>query len=609
VGLSLSQVGAASATTKPVSIATGEASVVATINALRTLQSPSVSALVRNGFVDEYAGAWVSAYANCNGCGSPKATEPTDIIPLKDWDDIHPVLTRIKGTVASTLAKFKADVASIAGSDGSHGSFDDTYGSVAMVSRSGYIYEAVLFVEADPIPNRLIGHTPTITGSAIVGHTMTAHTATPVPADAAISYKWERQGGVVVANTNTYVPTAADVGQTFIVINLITEDGYEGVTFASKHTAKTIRGTMVRGKVMIEGHANLSYPGAMPDELTADRGAWTPLAPTFSYQWYANGHAIAGATAQTYDLPTGGSIKGKRISVKVSASQPGWISTYRVSAATAPVGLPLLPGVNQPKISGDPTIGSTLTASNDDEWRPGNVRLSWKWLVNGKVVPKATKSTFVVPASAFAKVNGQISVIETGNETGFAATSSLSTPDFVVPIDFTTHGSAWVNETTPGHTIGVHVSGFSPSPTSYHYQWYRDGFPVVRATKSTILTSTTNGHTYYAQVTASRLGYTPVTFLSTSTLVNRLDFTEAGTATVNAVTPGHTLSVHVVGFVPGASSYAFQWYRDGVAVSKATRSTFVSSKGSHQYWVIVTAHRANYNSLAVASNTVRLGPA
>ncbi len=361
------------------------------------------------------------------------------------------------------------------------------------------------------------------------------------------------------------------------------------------------------GKVTIHGHANLSSQGFLTQELTALRGDWSPVAPTFTYQWYANGHPIAGAAEQTFGLPTSGDIKGKRITVKVTASEDGYKTAHRTSAATAPVGPPLIPNVYQPTIAGSATIGSTLTASNGGDWGPGTVSQSWKWTIDGKVVRGATKNRFVVPASAFAKSNEQIAVIETGKARSYAATSSTSDTFLATPRVFTGNESVWVETTTPGHTLRVTFGDLTPKATVIKYQWYKDDLPLHGATKSSLKTSKKSGHVYYVLVTRSRPGYNSFSMYSNTVFVNPKEFTESGVATLIVAKSGHSLSVRVTGFVPSPDRYTYQWYKDGVAIPKATKSTLATSKLGHEYFVIVTGHRADYYADTTISNTVTVG--
>ncbi|WP_220503159.1 N-acetylmuramoyl-L-alanine amidase [Microbispora sp. H10885] len=75
--------------------------------------------------------------------------------------------------------------------------------------------------------------------------------------------------------------------------------------------------------------------------LTASPGAWTPSPKRIRYQWLRDGAKIRGATGRAYHVT--GRDRGTRLSVRVTASAPGYESGVATSAATAPVRSPWHP--------------------------------------------------------------------------------------------------------------------------------------------------------------------------------------------------------------------------------------------------------------------------
>ncbi|MEU0459502.1 FG-GAP-like repeat-containing protein, partial [Streptomyces sp. NPDC006129] len=65
--------------------------------------------------------------------------------------------------------------------------------------------------------------------------------------------------------------------------------------------------------------------------LTAAPGSWTPAPDSYTYQWKADGQVISGATAATYLVPA--SLRGKKVTVAVTARKSGWQSTTAESSA------------------------------------------------------------------------------------------------------------------------------------------------------------------------------------------------------------------------------------------------------------------------------------
>jgi prepilin-type N-terminal cleavage/methylation domain-containing protein len=128
-----------------------------------------------------------------------------------------------------------------------------------------------------------------ITGSTVMGSTLTAGARTP--AAATVTYQWKRNAvSIAGATASTYVTVAADVGTTITV----TATGTGNYTGAPTSAATATITTPLTAIAPITGTTTVG------SVLTA--GARTPAAATVSYQWRRDGVAIAGATASTYTL-------------------------------------------------------------------------------------------------------------------------------------------------------------------------------------------------------------------------------------------------------------------------------------------------------------------
>ena len=130
-------------------------------------------------------------------------------------------------------------------------------------------------------------------------------------------------------------------------------------------------------------------------KLTAKAGTWKPSGVKLKYQWYRGSKKISGATKKTYTLTS--ADKGKKITVKVTGTKPGYTTVSKTSVASGKVAAGVLTTV-KPKITGTVKVGKKLTAK-PGTWKPSGVKLSYQWLRNGKAIKGATKSTFV-PRSA-----------------------------------------------------------------------------------------------------------------------------------------------------------------------------------------------------------------
>lgn len=153
---------------------------------------------------------------------------------------------------------------------------------------------------------------------------------------------------------------------------------------------------------------------AVGSTVTAKPGAWTS-GSSFTYQWYANGKAIAKATKASLKLTK--AVKGKRIAVRVVGSKAGYAAVAKTSAATAKVAT-----AATPKVSGTKKVGNTLRVVRGT-WTPGTT-FSYQWYANGNPIAKATKSTLKVTKSLKPK---KITIKVTGKKAGYATVSKTST--------------------------------------------------------------------------------------------------------------------------------------------------------------------------------------
>lgn len=112
-----------------------------------------------------------------------------------------------------------------------------------------------------------------------------------------------------------------------------------------------------------------------------------------------------------------------------------------------------------PAISGDPVVGSTLTAVPGD-WEPAPVELSFQWLRDGSPVVGANEPTHVLTA---ADANTAITVEVTGVKDGYATTTRSSDPVQVTepapPVDPVTRISG---EGRFGRSVAVSAAGWRP---------------------------------------------------------------------------------------------------------------------------------------------------
>lgn len=185
-----------------------------------------------------------------------------------------------------------------------------------------------------PVPPNLdfsAAPTPTVSGTAKVGSTLTAGLGAWAPAPVTLAVQWLR-GGVAIpgATKATYKVAAADAGLKLTVQVTGSKAGYNSVVRVSAATkAVPYLGTTKAATPKISGTAKVGKT------LKAKAGTWKPKGFTFTYQWYRSGAAISGATKTSYKLTA--ADKGKKLTVKVTGKKAGYASATKTSKATGKV--------------------------------------------------------------------------------------------------------------------------------------------------------------------------------------------------------------------------------------------------------------------------------
>jgi hypothetical protein len=154
-------------------------------------------------------------------------------------------------------------------------------------------------------------------------------------------------------------------------------------------------------------------------EICAESGLTYGVSAT--YAWTANGTKIgAGAS---FVVP--GSAYNKALAcVATVQAGSGPTSSATSGAVKVALGAPLKP-VKKPALSGPHKVGKKETVSSGT-WSPKARSFSYQWLVNGKPIKGATKSSLVLPRSTKGKkVSCKVTAKAPGSANGTATTASV----------------------------------------------------------------------------------------------------------------------------------------------------------------------------------------
>lgn len=302
--------------------------------------------------------------------------------------------------------------------------------------------------------------------------------------------------GVAVSTTETapyrfsWTPDVSLAGQVVDLKTVITDSSGQQTTSAA------VSATVV-GEFDSTPKPTVTGTVATGSTVTAVVPAWSPTA-TFAYQWSADGQPISGADRAGFTIPV--ALRGAKLSVEVTGTRTNYATVTRTSTEVTVLGVI---AAGTPTVTGTVTAGRTVKAAVGT-WTPAATTYSYQWLVGGKAIAGATKSSYVIPKS----LTGQkLSVTVTGSRTGYLPATKTSAATAVTGV-FVTVKPVVTGTVKVGKSVKVTVGKWSPAASKYTYQWLVGGKAIAGATKSTyVLPKSLAGKVLSVRVTGVKSGY------------------------------------------------------------------------------------------------------
>jgi hypothetical protein len=159
------------------------------------------------------------------------------------------------------------------------------------------------------------------------------------------------------------------------------------------------------------GTPTISGTAKVGGTLVGNAGTWTPSAVVPTYQWLANGKAIAGATTTRLALTP--ALAGQRITLSVATNVVG-ASPVTASSAAVTVAKGTF-AVAKAKVTGKAKVGKKLTAVVKV---PAGAKATYQWKANGKAIKGAkSKALKLKKAQKGKKVTVTVTVTKAGYAT------------------------------------------------------------------------------------------------------------------------------------------------------------------------------------------------
>ncbi|MBT2492682.1 hypothetical protein J7E96_30065 [Streptomyces sp. ISL-96] len=152
-----------------------------------------------------------------------------------------------------------------------------------------------------------------------------------------------------------------------------------------------------------------------------------------------------------------------------------------------------------------------------------------------------------------------------------------------------------------GAKVTAGTGAWTPAATSYGYQWKADGTAISGATGSAYtVPAALLGKKLTVTVTARRTGHPSGTATTAAVIVAKGSAPKVTTAPAISGTAkvGRTLKAAHGTWTPAPTSYGYQWYANGTAITGATTSSLVlkSAQAGKKITVKVTARRTGHTS-------------
>lgn len=347
------------------------------------------------------------------------------------------------------------------------------------------------------------------------------------------------------------------------------------------------------------------YRTSSANRNNGDMRAWTAI-PNADRQSYVPTSVDKG---KVLIVLVTGLVDGRRRETFPSTNDAAtWYVTLQIDLGTFVEGeAPVISG----PADGSAAVGETLTAQIGDTV-PRQDTYDWQWYAKapgavglGTSISGANAQSITLGEAQAGKV---LTVRATAKRDQFAD-KTWASPEYG-PIETLTWGvigtPAIVDDGSPqvNEVVTVQPGTWEPAPTSYSYQWRRNGLPISGATSGNYtLKPTDAGAAISVDVSGVRTGYgqAPVT----SAAITPQGATMAGAVPVITGTPkvGVKLTGTVTGWSPTGSVLTYKWYVGDTQAQSGTSRYFTPPANAVGLPVTlrVTGTRTGYEPLTVAS--------
>jgi hypothetical protein len=159
-----------------------------------------------------------------------------------------------------------------------------------------------------------------------------------------------------------------------------------------------------------------------------------------------------------------------------------------------------------------------------------------------------------------------------------------------------------------GATVKAKTGKWSPTPTSFSYQWLRSGQPIPGATAEVYVpVAEDRGKKLSVRVSGQLADYKPAPKTSKAVKVGYGVLGKGKVSISGKAEFGETLTANPGNWTPGSVSLSYQWYRSGKKISgaKDSRYTLTSADIGKTVKVKVTGSKPGFSTKSVTSKATK----
>lgn len=324
------------------------------------------------------------------------------------------------------------------------------------------------------------------------------------------------------------------------------------------------------------GSITLSGTPTSGQTLSASVSDPDGISGAVQYYWYADNEVIEDANSSTFTL-TNDQI-GSAITVQGSYTDDGGINESHISDATASVSAISYDATVT--ISGEATIGSTLTATVADQNGIENATIIYTWFADDEVIEDEVLSTLTLGDAQFGKVITVQATFE--DDRGFSESPISAATDPVARTN--TEGTITIEGTpTVGNTLTTTIEDEDGASDSATYQWFADDQVIAGATQSSFtVDASLIGQVLTVQATyTDDYGFSEEIMSEPTIAVTAVAVNEAGSIIINGSAP-YLASAPLTAEITDnngvdTNSLVYTWYADGEAINGVTGNTLTPS--------------------------------